>query len=46
MANLQLCFQVDLVIMLCTQAVPGLPPVLAHHDYRGLDGGKAGEDKV
>src|SRR5437762_5206272 len=46
MPNLQLSFQIDLVIVLRSQPITRLRAVLAHHDDRRLDGGQTGENQV
>ncbi len=44
--DFQFRLQVDQVIVLGTQTVLGLLPVLAHHDDGSLQGGDTGEDQV
>jgi len=46
MPDLQLSFQIDLVIVLRSQPITRLRAVLAHHDDRRLDGGQTGENQV
>src|SRR5213596_395663 len=46
MPDLQLGFQIDLVIVLRSQPITRLRAVLAHHDDRRLDGGQTGENQV
>src|SRR5437879_8287517 len=46
MPDLQLSFQIDLVIVLRSQPITRLRAVLAHHDDWRLDGGQTGENQV
>src|SRR5438445_4428029 len=46
MPDLQLCFQIDFVIVFRAQTVTRLRAVLAHHDDRRLHRGQAGENQV
>jgi hypothetical protein len=44
--DLQFRFQVHFVIVLGAQTVPGLRPILAHHDDWRLNRGQAGENQI
>src|SRR5258707_15238874 len=44
--NLELGFEVDLVIVLRPQSITGFRPVLAHHDDGRLQRSQAGEDEI
>lgn len=46
MPNLELGFQVDLVIVFRAQAITCFPPILAHQDDRHLDRREARQDQV
>ena len=45
-ANLELGFEVDLVIVLRPQSITGFRPVLTHHDDGRLQRSQAGEDEI
>jgi len=44
--NLELGFEVDLVIVLRPQSITGFRPVLTHHDDGRLQRSQAGEDEI
>src|SRR5437763_6006619 len=46
MPDLELGFQIDLVIVLRAQAVARRRPILAHHDGRRLDSGQTGKNQI
>src|SRR5438128_1819460 len=46
MPDLELGFQIDLVIVLRAQPIARLRPILAHHDDRRLDSGETGKNQI
>src|SRR6266446_2335293 len=46
MPDLELGFQIDLVIVLRSQPIASLRPILAHHDDRRLDSGETGKNQI
>src|SRR6267142_663220 len=46
MPDFEFGFQVDFVIVFAAQAVPRFAPVLAHHDYRRLQGRERRKNEV